>query len=108
MSPLSELRDKLETLNKAFARRLGDRVRSMVLAVEKLQANEDPTSILDPIRRELHSLAGSCATFGLPEAGAESRRLEKMVEALLQDNTPLEKRKKKSLQSGLQSLKTLV
>ncbi len=65
---------ELETLQRDFERALPERLRAVGDGCRAAGTNSNEQ--LETLRREVHTLAGSAATFGFPDVSAVARRLE--------------------------------
>ncbi len=86
MQPTDQLRAQLQQLSDGFRQRLKEQLpalrdQALVLAAEQ---KPDPQS-LEPIRDQLHMLAGSAGTFGFAEVGVQARALEQLANRCLRN-----------------------
>ncbi|SNT10984.1 Hpt domain-containing protein [Noviherbaspirillum humi] len=68
------VQEKLEALRRRYHAGLPGRLAQIKAAAERCQAMQ-PEDV-ETLHRLLHSLAGSAGVYGMPELGAEARRLE--------------------------------
>jgi chemotaxis protein histidine kinase CheA len=71
-----ELKLTIAKLRADYAAQLPDTVAQMEELWQRLVAAEAPSSQLADLARMAHSIAGSGATFGLPQASRAARDLE--------------------------------
>ncbi len=100
----ADLQAQLAALSRSFRARLQVELQSMNARSEELLAQ--PTADagnLDPLRSELHKLAGSAGTFGFAELGAQARTLELIITRSM-DSGVLSHADRQELLAGIKSL----
>jgi chemotaxis protein histidine kinase CheA len=76
-----ELKRTIAALHADYAAQLPGTVAQMEDLWRRLVAAETPPSKLADLARMAHSITGSGATFGLPEASCAARELELFLDA---------------------------
>jgi HPt (histidine-containing phosphotransfer) domain-containing protein len=83
-----ELARTIAKLHADYADQLPATVVQMEDLWRRLVAAEIPLSRLEELVRRAHSIAGSGATFGVPEAGRAAQDFEWFLEQLLKGGRP--------------------
>lgn len=78
----------IATLRADYANRLPATVVQMENLWRRLVAAEIPLSRLEELVRMAHSIAGSGATFGVPEASWAAQDFESFLDRLMEDRQP--------------------
>lgn len=75
--------DLLAKLRRNYLARLPTELSALQVLGAELGGGEDARPTLEAIHRQLHKLAGSSGTFGLPSLGVQARILEQRAKAWL-------------------------
>ncbi|SNS33758.1 Hpt domain-containing protein [Noviherbaspirillum humi] len=81
MSEDAEFEALLKALELEFSDRLPAILHDIAASLDTLRAAPADAEALETAYRQLHSLAGSAGTFGMPDLGLEAKELERMVTA---------------------------
>ncbi len=103
-----EIQRQLESLKKAYAATLVERVEEIISALKELHEQDDPHECLQEIFRQIHSLSGSAGTFGFNSLGEQARQLELSLNEYLQQEKLPDSKAIAYFNSGLQKLLNLV
>ncbi|SDT14297.1 response regulator receiver modulated diguanylate cyclase [Halopseudomonas xinjiangensis] len=86
MQPTDHLRAQLQQLSDGFRQRLKQQLPALRDQALELAAQQKPDlQSLEPIRDQLHMLAGSAGSFGFAEVGVQARELEQLANRCLRD-----------------------
>jgi HPt (histidine-containing phosphotransfer) domain-containing protein len=80
----------VEAMMKQLSSEYRDRLPARMAEVQRLSGLDDEESLV-VLRRELHTLAGSASTFGLPELTLAARAAEQQLDAVLDHKAPLDR-----------------
>ncbi|MDX1376322.1 MAG: Hpt domain-containing protein [Burkholderiales bacterium] len=80
MSDADDLAAELAALATEYRAKLAGRLDSLDACAAELPAGPARTARLADLRRELHPLAGSARTFGLPAVSAAARDAERFLD----------------------------
>ncbi|KPK08431.1 MAG: hypothetical protein AMJ64_03430 [Betaproteobacteria bacterium SG8_39] len=80
MSDADELAAALAALAADYRVRLAARLDALDALAAGLRCGQTDVARLEDLRRELHTIAGSAKTFGLPEVGAAARAGERLLD----------------------------
>jgi len=101
--------EKIKLLQVSFINELPSRLSEIDENILELNSNPGDSSALDTLTRKLHSLAGSGATFGLPEVtnlAREGENLLKVKEIVNKGVNSLTTKRIKEIISALHNIKT--
>ncbi|UAW98445.1 diguanylate cyclase [Halopseudomonas nanhaiensis] len=86
MQPADQLHAQLQKLSDGFRQKLKEQLPVLLERALQLAADSEPDRhALQPIRDQLHKLAGSAGTFGFAEVGVQARELEQFADRCLRD-----------------------
>ena len=83
MDKNAEIALKLQALRDDYAARLPTEIQSLRDLVSKLSDPELQHDALDQLSQKLHKLAGSAGSFGFPDLGKQSKKLELQAQTWL-------------------------
>ncbi len=106
--PFQQLQDELAELNKAYREKLPGKICALEEAWEEVRQAPEQIEVLKNFHLKVHSLAGSGATYGLPELSASARKLELALNDLIQAEMAGFDRKKGAIQLLFDELKLTV
>jgi diguanylate cyclase (GGDEF)-like protein len=83
----ADIQTQLAILRKSYAKELPVKIEAIEECQQKLvSSNTYDFEEVKNLHRQMHSLAGSGATFGFPELGEHARVIEQILKNWLQDN----------------------
>lgn len=103
----ASLREQLLVLRQSYGSRLQEKVNEILEHWRQCQAvqGEQRQEQLTILHRLTHTVAGSGATFGFPEAGARARCVEGILKNLLETGEPLGDGSRLQIDAALESLR---
>ena len=78
---------RLKELNEKFAAGVPAMLERLRTLLALLDAAAPATVVIGEIHQELHTIAGSAATFGFPAFGQQARNLEQQLRVLMAAST---------------------
>lgn len=103
-----QLQDELNRLNAAYREKLPEKIASLEDAWAMVRREPEKGEALENFHLKVHSLAGSGATYGLPELSAAARKLELVLKSIIQNKTDSLAEKKDEIQLLFNDLKKVV
>lgn len=93
-----------EDVMKALAAEYRDKLPARLAEMERLWgASESDAAALVTLRRELHTLAGSATTFGLPALTAAARAVEHRLDPVVDQGAALDRTALRALLDGVRA-----
>lgn len=101
--------ERLATLRRAWTAALPDRVDAIAARVAPMLSGERAWDAAEAheLRREVHSLAGAGATFGLADVSARARELELLLQAIEESGSAPEVDARGAALDALEALEAL-
>ena len=90
-----DLGREFQKLRKEFRGSMPAKMRRLRSLWERVDCEEPDADALEILRRELHSMAGSAGTFGLPQVSKVAAAAEDALDGLKDRSRPGAKRSKK-------------
>jgi HPt (histidine-containing phosphotransfer) domain-containing protein/CheY-like chemotaxis protein len=103
-----QLQDELNRLNAAYREKLPEKVVALEVVWVAVCREPEKTEFLENFHLKVHSLAGSGATYGLPDVSAAARKLEQVLKGVIQHTTEGFAQKKDEIQVLFNDLKRVV
>ena len=79
------MRQQLQLLQENYAGKLPNRIMEMEKLWENILLKQNTGPLLTKLRREVHSLTGSGATFGFKEISDIARELELLLDMIISE-----------------------
>lgn len=102
----AELLEKMGQLRDVYIAQLPEKIRQIELLWKGLLAKWEGEAISN-LHRQVHSLTGSGATFGVPELSASARQLEQLLKEIVATERPASEEQRVIIQAGIESLQHL-
>jgi len=103
-----EIRKRLAALAVSYTKSLPGRLQEIESTWATAQKNNWQQDLLEQLHRNMHSLAGSGATFGYTRLGQCARELEHILDGWLESNSSPSEQKIEAFDGLLQSLTACV
>jgi len=87
-----DLGKEFQKLRKEFRGSLPAKLRRLRSLWERIDCEEPDADALEILKRELHTMAGSAGSFGLPQVSKAAAAVEAALEGLKQGSRPGAKR----------------
>lgn len=105
-SATTSFQNKWQSLQQHYRRQLPDKLTTLEACWHQTQTLTTGGAEWESLHRQLHTLAGSGATFGYAELGLAARALELQIQAI-PTGTRLTEQDRHSIHTGLMALRTL-
>ncbi|MBN9389349.1 MAG: diguanylate cyclase [Chloroflexi bacterium] len=103
-----QLQDELNRLNAAYREKLPEKIAALENTWAEVRREPEKTELLENFHLKAHSLAGSGATYGLPDVSAAARKLEQVLKGIIQHTTGGLDQKQDEIQLLFDDLKKVV
>ena len=105
--PIKLVQQEFARLSKGYARELPKRVLDMETALQQFLAAPIAGETMDKLRRQVHQLKGSGATFGFGDITRVARTFEALLDALARQAAPPSPEQRAQLSRLTTELRTL-
>ncbi len=100
----TEIEQQLQQLAREYSESLSERLGSIAITIDQLEAGRVPAGGLKELYRQVHKLSGSAATFGYPKLGQSARQLELDLRFIIDHGQNIDARALTNLRLGVQRL----
>jgi diguanylate cyclase (GGDEF)-like protein len=100
----ADLHAKLKALKEGYRKALPAKIEAINALWDKLSSGEVQDDVVEELHRQVHSLAGSGATFGMPSVSQSARNLEILLKSIIQSASAIDGDEKAQVVTLLDSL----
>ncbi|MCF7928754.1 MAG: diguanylate cyclase [Spirochaetales bacterium] len=107
MGTNKSFKERFQSLVDAFSERLPSELYEMALLLEQLDKNGQTGQCLGDLRKRVHKLKGSSATFGFTSISQQAKNLEALIDEVMESSMAIDLEKKNAIYESFYKLQNL-